>query len=266
MPFHIPARALAMSLRSSRGFTLIEFIIALVLGLLIVAVGLSVGFGRAQDANAQELQSAITQVRQTADGAYAQSIGYVTSDGVPVSGPGLFALDNRLPEGVVNTAPSGSPTAAQIQNGWGGAFSLGVESTTASATPACAAGPSGAANDLLTITVDKIPSKACITLLSGLAPQMYDSYVNGKLVALSPGPGNGVQGRSGVNVSQAGPLCSAQPVASIKFRSLKPVNIADLRSNPMTSTMTATEQACVTPQYNRIQNAMAAREAAQSAL
>lgn len=259
-----PMRARSLS----RGFTVIEFMLALMLGMLVVAVGLSVGYQHAQDVKAQEVGQAILQVRADADAAYSMSIGYVTMDGTQANLPDLYVLDNRLPMGVVNgnPDPAAKPAVADLTNEWGGQFTMGVESSTNTATPACSAAPVGPAHDLLTITVDKVPSSVCMSLITQLSPQMYDTYVNGQLVALTPPPGNGVPGRRAVDVTQAGPLCSASDVATIKFRSLKPLMPSSLRGYPLTSTMTAAEAACVQPQYDRVENAMAARETAQNAL
>lgn len=257
-----------MSASLSRGFTLVEFMLALVLGMLVVAVGLSVGYQHAQDVKAKEAGQSVLQVRDLADSAFSMNIGYITSDGILANLPDLYTLDNRLPLGVVNgnADPIAKPAATDLKNEWGGQFSVGVESSTTTATPACQPGPAGPAHDLLTITLDQVPSSVCVGMITQVAPQMYDTYVNNKLVALTPAPGNGVPGRRAVDISKAGPLCSAGPTATLKFRSLKPLMPSSLRGNPLTTTMTATEAACVQPQYTRVENAMAAREAAQAAL
>lgn len=251
-----------MSLRRSAGFTLIEFLVALVLGMLVVAVGLGIGYQHAQDAQVQELQTAVFSVVDQANNTYATNIGYQASDGTTPTMPSLFALDNRFPYGIVNqTSGQTTPTTAQVGTNWG-AFTVGVESTSMAATPACQVAPVGAANDLLTMTITQLPDKACAGLMTGVAPSMYDTYVNGSLVALVA---NGAGSRQGVNQAKAGPLCTGGN-NTVKFRFLKPLRFGDLRNQPMTTTMTAQEQACVVPQYTRIQNAMAARESAQNAL
>jgi hypothetical protein len=227
-----------------------------------------VGYEHAQDVDGQELTSAILQVRAKADAAYSQGTGYITSTGTTVTLPELFTYDAQLPLGITNAATgTNTPTAAQLGNEWGGSFTVGVQSSTPSSLPACATTGAGPANDLLTITVSKIPAGVCTQLIATIAPQVYDTQVNGHLVALSPAPGNGVQGRSGVNFTKSGSFCtSAAAGNTLQFRSLKPLDFSTLRQNPMTTTMTAAESACVTPQYNRVTNAQVARENAQLAL
>jgi type II secretory pathway pseudopilin PulG len=251
-----------MSRRRSLGFTLIEFLIALILGMLVVTVGLWLGYQNAQDAQVQELQTAIGSIVNQANATYATNVGYQALDGTTPSMPSLYALNSRLPYGIVNeTANQGTPTAAQVGTNWG-PITVGVASTTTSGTPACQSTPVGPANDLLTITVSNLPDRACAGLITAVSPTMYDSYVNNSLVGLVP---NGMGDRLGVNQAQAGPLCTGNN-NTVEFRSLKPLQFADLRNNPITTTMTAAEQACVVPQYTRIQNAMTARETAQNAL
>lgn len=256
-----------MSIRSSsRGFTLIEFILALILGMLVVAVGLSIGYQHAQDVDGQELEGAILRVKTTADSAYGQSAGYVSSTGTVVTLPELYSYDTRLPIGVTNNAPgTDAPTAAQLGNEWGGVFTVTAQNSTATALRSCATAGPVAPRDLLTITISKIPAGVCSHMIGVIAPQAYDTTVNGALVALAPEPGAGLPGRSGVNYTKSGGLC-ADAGSTLRFRFLKPLDFSTLRQSPMTTTMTASEATCVQPQYTRVMNALDAREAAQAAL
>lgn len=249
------------------GYTIIEFMLALALGIVIVAVSVALGVQRSKDVQNQAMGQAVLRVKAMANAACAQSISYMDANGNPVTLPFLYSLNDRLPIQIVNTAAAGStPTASQLKDIWGGSIILGVESTTNSATPACAAGPTGPANDLLTITLNNVPSSACMQVIGIVAPHMYDTYVDGNLIKLDPPPSAGAPGRNAVDPVQAGPFCSSGSTHTLKFRALKPLNFANLRDHPMTTHITASELACVQPQYNRIQAALAARETAQQAL
>ncbi len=248
------------------GFTVIEFALAIIVGLLIVASAVMVGAHRSEDLHAYEAATAILDIRDTAAQAYASNTAYTDSAGTAVTLPLLFGLNNRLPRAVINNAAPGStPTAAQLGNIWGGTYAVGVASSTNTATPACAVAPVGPAMDILSITITKVPAQACVDMVGQVAPRMYDTTVNGSLVALTPPPASGLPGRGFVKMSQAAPLCNGS-ANTIVFRALKPLNFSTLRSNPMTSNPTSAELACLNPQYNRVMNAMAARETAQAAL
>jgi prepilin-type N-terminal cleavage/methylation domain-containing protein len=248
------------------GFTLLEFIIAIVLGLIITSLTLVVGADHINDQQAQDATFAVRQITLMANGAYSQNTGYITREGERVSMPILYGLDQTVPRGVVNAAAEGAaPGVGDFQNVWGGTYTVSTGNSVATAAGACG-GAVAPPNDLLVVTLTNVPPKACNQLIGSLAPEVYDTTVNGALVGLGPLPGGGVQGRSAVRYSQAGPLCSRQDRSTLVFRTLKPINFAQLRNNPMTNTLTPTEAACVLPQYNRVQAALAARETAQLAL
>ena len=239
--------------------------LALVIGVIITAIVVSVAVDQQNDAHTQEAAYAVQAIRTQADAAYANSLGYMTTDGAPVTMQALFGYDQRFPRGVYNTAtPGTAPTDDQITNTWGGTYAVTANNTVASAPGACgqAARPP---QDLLAITLTQVPSKACNQLIGTLAPQMYDTYINTTLVGLDPAPSAAGPGRRGVRYTQAAPLCD-HATNTLVFRWLKPLDFNTLRSYPQTTVMTAAEQACLQPQYTRVQDANTAREAAQLAL
>ena len=258
-------RVSIMSKRNQLGFTLIEFILGLVISMIVVATVLAVGISQRQDQEAVETEFAVTSLKAQAQNAYSQSMGFMTADGTPITTQDLFSYGQIFPRGVVNTAPPGTvPTDSQITNDWGGTIAVSADNSVPT-SPAPCGGAARPPYDLLRITLTKVPAKACSQMVGTLAPQSYDTYVNGSLVALDPAPSSAGPGRSSVRYSQAAPLCNHDQ-NTLVFRSLKPLALYTLRSYPPTTNLTPSESACTLPEYNRVQNAMAAREAAQAAL
>lgn len=249
----------------SKAFTLVEFMLALVISTIIVALVVSVAMDHDQDQRAEEAAYAVTALRQEAEAAYSNNMGFMTYNGAQITGPTLFTYDKRFPRGVINTAAPGAlPTAAQITNYWGGTFTVSSDSSVATSPGPCG-GAARAPNDLLKISLTQVPIKACVQMASILAPKSYDTTINGTLVGLDPAPDAAGPGRRNVRYEQAGPLC-VDAGNTLVFRSLKPLALNTLRGYPPTTNLTPTEAACTLPEYNRVQNALTAREDAQSAL
>ena len=132
----------------------------------------------------------------------------------------------------------------------------------------------GSVLDLVTVETTNIPQDECVIILQQVSPFVYDTYVNGNLVGLERTEGNTVA-RNSLNFTQALPLCQASN--TMRFRKLKELNLSALRKNqPFSGGLTPQERGDVAgdrhyqqaylPNYNRIRDALAARETAQQAL
>lgn len=255
-----------MSNRFSKGFTVLEFIVAMVLALIITALVLTTASDQALAERVGETSSAIQNIQAMADSAYMGSPGYTDASGNTASLPALYLMDNSAPIGIsAHPAVPTAPVAADFSNEWGGSFTVTVQSSGNVPPPvAPCTGASQPADDLLTITLSSIPANACGALVMAVAAHDYDTYVNGALVPLSPAPTGTSQGRGSVG-SLAG-LCS-QASNTMVFRSLKPINSNSLQEYPYAPPATqADANACMAAQYDRVSAAMQARETAQAAL
>lgn len=252
--------------RLSRGFTVLEFIVAMTLALIITALVLSVAADEALTERVSETASAVRNIQSMAQQAYSGSPGFADAAGNTPTMPSLYLLDNGAPIGVsAHPAIPTAPVATDFSNEWGGAFTVGVQSTGTAPPPVppCTGAPVPT-NDLLVITLSGIPAKACGAIAVAVAPSSYDTTVNGSLVPLVPAPTSTSQGRGSIG-SLAG-LCS-QSSNTLIIRSLKPVSPSLMQDYPYAKPATeAQAAACSAIQYNRVYAAMQAREAAQAAL
>ena len=237
------------SLRQS-GYSLVEVMLALGVGLLVMVAVYAGYTTKRTDAEVEILDAAVDIAIYKASMAYASEPGYRLSN----AGNRLITNENLsedtggLPEGFVSTT-----NTTQYGNFWGGQSTISAESS------------NGTVFDLLTLTFTNLPSRVCVDLVNRIAPRVYDTRVNNTLVGLTPARTREGLGRSSVKPGQMVPLCQ-QAANTIKFRHLKPFNFTVLRSQPIGDTMTPAEAAAITPNYNRIEAALTARETAQNAI
>lgn len=243
---------LSIARKASRGFTLIELALVLGIGALITA-GVYASFAsRNQDIKVRTSVQDMDLLVQAADRAYASRYEYR----IGTTDANLAAIRTAARELPASFFDEGGGT---FTNPWGGLWSVGVASTDAST------------GNLLTISVQDIPSYACVRMASTAAPRFYDTTINGNLVALTPARTPTSQGRSDVDIAQVTALCAASEENDMVFRRLKPADYMSLRQQPMLETLTpgletCTDPGCFQPTYDRTEAALNAREAAQLAL
>lgn len=232
------------------GFTLVETLLALGLGILVM-VAVYIGYAtKRTDAEIEILDTAIDVVISKASMAYSSEPGYRLNNGSNrlITSENLAADVGGLPEGFVATG-----NAAQYNNFWNGQANITAQSS------------NGSIYDLLTITLTNLPTRVCVDLVNRVAPRVYDTRVNNSLVGLTPARNREGLGRNAVKPGQMVPLCQ-QNGNTVQIRHLKPFNFTIIRSQPIGQTMTAAEDAAITPNYNRIEAALTARETAQNAI
>lgn len=240
----------------SRGFTLVEFLLALLVG-AVAMLGVWVAYNdRLETIKAQKTAVAVKTLIADANHVYANSQTFTSQRngaGAVATFADVAAAVPTLPEGLV-VVSSGS--GSSYSNYWGGTFGMTVENSD---------GPSGTNRDMLVFTLDSLPSTACLTLLTNMGLNVYDMRINGTLVGLTPAATAAAQNRNQIRFDQAVPLCFSTG-NRVVLRTLKEYSYALMRYHPFLPTMNAEESARVLPQYNRIETAMARREAAQLAL
>ena len=155
----------------------------------------------------------------------------------------------NFPKGtiLVDTATLGHP--------FGGDILVTAEST------------NGTDKDLIALEFTEIPDGQCLHFLSKMsASSVYDMYVNGNLVGLTPAATASSIGRDQVRMDQASALCDEENYVDIKVRKLKEIRYNKMRAGPYGSSMSTGESAVITPLFNRQEAALTAREAAQLAI
>lgn len=237
--------------KTTRGFALLELLMALGIGVLMMAAVWAVFGQREQDLRVQKAFDAIEQLVTVADTGYASSEGYwvTTASGVQaITLQRLHALIVELPDSIIH---QGGTT---YTNPWGGNWTVGSAST------------ASGNRDLMVITLTDLPVQSCITLVSRMAPRMFDTRVNSSLVGLTPARTQNAAGRDRVRTDQLIGLCEDGD-NTVAFRRLKPVDYTMLRSQPMNpNTLSAWDTTHYLPAFQRIEQAMTAREAAQVAI
>ena len=240
------------------GFSLVELLLALGIGVLVMAVAFMAYDTRRSDAEVNVLDADIDALIYKANMAYSNSNQYVQTAGSPdpITAQGLNDAVGGLPNAFI--PDSGVPSG--FSHFWGGEVVLGAASSNG-----------GAILDLFTITLFSIPPEVCIDLVGRLAPRMYDTQVDGGLVGLQPARTAARQGRNAIRVEQVAPLCAGNE-NDIVFRYLKPLNYSMFRSLPVTPSFTSgetpgsDEETAILGNFNRIEAAINAREAAQIVL
>lgn len=251
--FHYPSN-MSMRKHTQSGFSLVELLLALGIGVLVMAAAFMAYDTRRSDAEVNVLDADIDALIYKANMAYSNSNQYVQTAGsvAPITAQRLNDVVGGLPNAFIpdSEAPSG------FNHFWGGEVVIGAASTNG-----------GTIRDLLTITLFNIPPEVCIDLVGRLAPRMYDTNVNGTLAGLKPARIAARQGRNAIRVEQVAPLCAGDE-NDIVFRYLKPLNYSIFRSLPVSSSFTpgSGEETAVLDNFNRIEAAMNAREDAQIAL
>lgn len=248
--------------RRSQGFTLVEILLVMGIGMLITIGVWRVFSERQVILRGTALEQAIESLFIAADDAYAASSEFVT---INAAGTRVPAQITRLAAAIDGDMPAGvEPSGTGYVNRWGGAWTI-----------ATASSDGGGHLDLLAITVRSVPQGECKIVLANLAPHLYDTRVNGTLVHLELAPSATDNARTSVDFSQAMPLCRATPNTMV-FRKLKDLKLPDLRRIwPYPDGLTNEEmglapswryQESYSEHAQRIENALAAREAAQAAM
>ena len=238
------------------GFSLIELLLALAIGVIVMSGVYAAYQGKVDDAQVTVLAAGIDTLIYKANMAYSSNADYTSgSPAVAITAQTLNDTAGGLPSAfIVNSVASSG-----FNNYWGGNATLSVSSTNG-----------GSVNDLLVITLDQIPSSVCTEIVALIAPRMYDTNVNNALVGLMPARTSAALGRNSIRVGQVVPLC-INATNVLTFRYLKPVNYSLFRSLPATETFLpgpvgADQNTAITANFNRIENAMNARETAQTAI
>lgn len=249
-----------MNLRPLRqsGFSLLELMLALGIGVLLMAAIYAGYNSRRSEAEISVMDADMDSLIYKANMAYAGSFQFATTGGttVPVSAQRLNDAAGGLPSAFIPDATS----ISGYRHFWGAPAIIGAAST-----------DGGVTLDLLTVQLNDIAPDECIDLVGRLAPRMYDTFVDGNLVGLTPARTAASQGRFNIRVEQVAPLC-AQDQNDILFRFLKPLNYSMFRSLPVTPTFTpgstpqSDEQTAIQAHFTRVEAAMTARETAQVAL
>lgn len=210
---------------------------------------------RRSDAEVNVIDADIDSLVYKANMAYANTHQYVQGT-TPISAQRLDGAVNGLPNAFI---PDGS-VASGFRHFWGGQIAIGAAST-----------DGGTTRDLLTITLSDISPEVCIDLVGRIAPRMYDTRINGSLVGMRPARTPDSQGRNHIRVERAVSLCGANK-SQVLFRYLKPLDYSVFRSLPVTTTFTpghtpgSDAETAILANYNRIEAALNAKEAAQLAI
>ena len=242
------------SFRTMRGFSLIELMLSMTIAIFItVAVYWGYSVMR-DDQRVQETYALIDLLINDAAMASFSSSDFQVRDasGNPTALNNAAVLAIRANE---SEYPSGTSFDGDlIYHPFDGTVTISTNST------------DGSTQDLIRVDVENVPTKACLRLLSKFSGAMYDMYVNDNLVGLAPEATEGSVGRSELRPEQAAPLCNEDSRVEVSFRKLKDINFSEMRVKPIGNVLNADEQAKIQPIYDRYQNAMDDREAAQLAL
>lgn len=225
--------------RRQAGFSLLEVILVLGIAAAIVAAILMV-YGKYQDtARANMDVDDVRSLFSAADSYYKNQSSYT---GVSMA---VLNTANALPGRLEN-----QPTYTNV---WGGTFNMGSASSVSGS------------GDLLVLTSDGLPMVACERLIAVLAPEMYDTSVNGSVVPLAPAKDLNGWERYYTDQARATSLCSGNNNILV-FRQLKAPVMWAYRMPPYANSMQPGEAALVNAEATRYQNAMNAREAVQVGL
>ena len=255
----MPSRS-SFGVRRTLGFSLVELLLTLSISLLI-SVGVWAVYAQQQaEARGAALGFTAQALLDNADTVYGAAIEF--ADSPALGRPALsmerlsLAADGQLPSGV-------EAGAGDFFNLWGGSWRMGADSS-----------DGGTTLDLGWVETTGVPQTECVIAVERLAPQVYDTTVNGQLVGLELAP-DSVDLRPSVDFAQALPLCGAEN--TLRFRRLKALDLSTLRRvRPYAGALTAEERGeaptsdryrqAFLPNQLRIQRAMAVREGAQRAL
>ena len=240
----------------SKGFTLIEVMLSLGIMMLVIIMVYSAYNIAMRDVRVRQTTDLLDMVFNTTQYMTNTRTDFLIEES-PTSTRSISIAEVINMRQSIDDFPSGS--FVDFSNGilyhpFGGE----VELTTSSSIPG--------AFDLAQITITEVPRNVCLRIMVRMAPMVYDMHTNGNLVGLGPEPNADDIGRSELRVDQASPLCQREN--NIQFRVLKEINFANLRHRlfPFGPSMTPEESAFITPLFDRQQDALAAREAAQLAL
>lgn len=265
--------------KRQQGYSLIEVIFAIGIGLAITAAVWEAYSDQRVVSRTTNQGKTVVDLFEQLNWVYSNNISFQTQ---PLFDPLIAGQSNPPPGTSANAlvsqpasmdqlvaANNGAlPEGIQLNNGeyqniWGGTWDVDVGST-----------DGGLTNDLLAVSINGVPGTECSLLIQQLAPSMYDTTVNNTLVGLTPARTNIDPGRQTVDFEQAFPLCNDDEPNTIVFRRLKEIQLSDLRRiKPLTGTLTNEERGETTAnrhhrisylsQFNRVQNALNARETAQ---
>lgn len=240
------------------GFSLVELMLALGIGVLVMAAVYAAYDSRRDDAEVSVLVADLDNLVYKANMAYAGNGEYAETGGttVPLTTQRLNNATGGLPAAFIPD----TNYASGFRHYWGGQATLATASTNG-----------GTVRDLLTVSLEDVSPDVCLTLVGLVAPRTYDTRVDGTLVGLTPARSAGSMGRFNIRVSQVSDLC-AQDQNDVVFRYIKPLNYSVFRSLPVTKTFVPGESAdsdeatAIVANYNRVEAAMDARETAQLAI
>lgn len=242
--------------KKNLGFSLLELMMSLTIGMLIMATAYSVYRSAKNDQLVKETYDIAIDLFQAAqDVTMTKTVFEIDNVGGGTHDVSVGDLVNarggieEFPKGIVlvNTSTLG--------HRFGGNITISSESS------------NGTDKDLLALEFAGIPKGQCLQFVAKLGSSpVYDIFVNDNLVGLAPEATASSIGRSEVRYDQASQLCSEESLATIKVRQLKEIHYSKMRAGPYGSSMTPEEDAIITPLYNRQENALLSREAAQLAI
>ena len=241
----------------SKGFSLIELILSGIIGMLIVAGAYALYTTARLDQKTKQTVDLVSELLQS-----AQAITTTSTQFKIENADGSGSRDVQVEDIVNAKGGMGEFPDYTVLNGTNISHPLGgdISMLTESSAPTT--------NDLVAITLTDIPDGQCTILLSRLTDlNIYDLYVDDKLVALEPAATANAIGRDDVNARQASTICrEGGDTVTIKIRQLKELNISKMRFGPYAATMSASEAAFLNPLYARQETAFALREEAQLAI
>lgn len=240
-----------------KGFTLLEIILASIISLSIMAGAFAVYKKAQADQNTKDTYEIVKALFVD-----AQAISSTRNDfWLDNAGGGTRAINVAelvAAKGSVEEYPRGAflIDATTMSHPLGGR--LIVQSQTSGS----------GVRDLIEVRLFDVPRQQCPLLLARLInANIYDMYVDNRLVGLAPAATANALGRDEVRMDHATTLCSnVGRYVTIRARQLKEINYSKMRAGPFGATMSASEAAVLGPLYARQEVAMAARETAQLAI
>jgi len=120
-----------------------------------------------------------------------------------------------LDMGVVSNAhnlPSAIGQGPNFHMPWGGSLTLASSTSTI------------ATDDLAALTLTAVPQQQCQEIATTVSPFLYDTTINGQVVALTPGPTTQMPGRANVDFDKLKAQCQA--TNTMVFRQIKELDLS----------------------------------------
>ena len=233
-----------------RGFSIIELLMAITIGLLLIIGVYQVYRENLADTQAKQMADAVRVLLRDAEHVTATRQDFRIDDSGSIRALTINDImtfrSNELPPGL-------NMNGTNVRNSWGGLVSM--TSTNIGAF----------SHGLMRVRMAGVPSEVCLRVLSQLAGENYDMFVGADLVGLSPAADADGPGRNTLRFPQAAPLCASAATVTMDFRVLKDIKYTSLRRTPF-DTMTAAETTRVNTWYAHSETALALRETAQLAI